>query len=384
MSKIIGNTTATPNPRPDWNQTDANKADYIKNKPDTLPNPYALTFTGAVTGTYDGSGATTINIPVNDGADQVALHNEDPLAHEDIREEISQLSSEKVDKNQGSANVGKVLVVGADGNLTLADMPEGGASGDVIGMVDENNNVIITGNLADGTYVFKYEGANGTYTDIGSLVVGGLVQYSIIATLTDCTAVSGNTTVINEGSTVTLKYVAKDGFKLTDTVTVSGASYTWDSTTGTLVLSNPTADVTISITATKSGVTNIIDTVGYSDGKRLSASTGNLVDADGYTSTDMITISLELPRPITVRTKGVDFNKSTSCAIVVYSSLGEKTGSTQLYNKGTTAFNGFTWSFDADGNMTMTYDSTYGIYFKICGYGSGADLIVTINEEIPE
>ena len=33
MSKIIGNTTATPNPRPDWNQTDESKADYIKNKP---------------------------------------------------------------------------------------------------------------------------------------------------------------------------------------------------------------------------------------------------------------------------------------------------------------------------------------------------------------
>lgn len=33
MTKIIGNTTATPNPRPDWNQTDLTKADYIKNKP---------------------------------------------------------------------------------------------------------------------------------------------------------------------------------------------------------------------------------------------------------------------------------------------------------------------------------------------------------------
>jgi hypothetical protein len=33
MSKIIGNTTATPNPQPDWNQTDEKKADYIKNKP---------------------------------------------------------------------------------------------------------------------------------------------------------------------------------------------------------------------------------------------------------------------------------------------------------------------------------------------------------------
>ena len=30
MAKIIGNTTATPNPRPDWEQTDETKADYIK------------------------------------------------------------------------------------------------------------------------------------------------------------------------------------------------------------------------------------------------------------------------------------------------------------------------------------------------------------------
>lgn len=35
MAKIIGNTTATPNPRPDWAQTDETKADYIKNKPNT-------------------------------------------------------------------------------------------------------------------------------------------------------------------------------------------------------------------------------------------------------------------------------------------------------------------------------------------------------------
>ena len=31
--------------------------------PTTLPNPNALTFTGAVTGSYDGSTAKTVNIP---------------------------------------------------------------------------------------------------------------------------------------------------------------------------------------------------------------------------------------------------------------------------------------------------------------------------------
>lgn len=34
MAKIIGNTIATSVPVPDWHQTDENKADYIKNKPD--------------------------------------------------------------------------------------------------------------------------------------------------------------------------------------------------------------------------------------------------------------------------------------------------------------------------------------------------------------
>lgn len=33
MGKIVGSTTVTPPPIPDWNQTDATKGDYIKNKP---------------------------------------------------------------------------------------------------------------------------------------------------------------------------------------------------------------------------------------------------------------------------------------------------------------------------------------------------------------
>ena len=36
IREIIGNTTSTPNPRPDWDQTDPTKADYIKNKPAAL------------------------------------------------------------------------------------------------------------------------------------------------------------------------------------------------------------------------------------------------------------------------------------------------------------------------------------------------------------
>lgn len=48
MREIIGNTTATPNPRPDWNQTDATKADFIKNKPDL--NVFANSLKGTTSG----------------------------------------------------------------------------------------------------------------------------------------------------------------------------------------------------------------------------------------------------------------------------------------------------------------------------------------------
>jgi hypothetical protein len=77
-----------------------------------------------------------------------------------------------ISKNQGASNVGKILVVGTDGNLVLADMPEGGASGDVIGNLDSANNILLSGNLADGEYTLKWLNADGTYIDAGTLTVG--------------------------------------------------------------------------------------------------------------------------------------------------------------------------------------------------------------------
>jgi hypothetical protein len=51
-----------------------------------------------------------------------------------------------------------------------------GASGDVVGNLDSENNIILTGNLADGKYTLKYENADGTYTDIGTLEVGDIPE----------------------------------------------------------------------------------------------------------------------------------------------------------------------------------------------------------------
>ena len=44
--------------------------------------------------------------------------------------------------------------------------------GSVFGSVDANNNIILTGILADGTYTIKYENEDGTVTEIGTIEVG--------------------------------------------------------------------------------------------------------------------------------------------------------------------------------------------------------------------
>lgn len=71
--------------------------------------------------------------------------------------------------------------------------------------------------------------------------------YSITNRLTNCTA-SGATTIVEDG-TASVTITAKGGYGLPDTITVSGASYAWDKTNGVILLSNPTDDVTIDVTA---------------------------------------------------------------------------------------------------------------------------------------
>jgi hypothetical protein len=43
----------------------------------------------------------------------------------------------------------------------------------VFGRVDADNNIILTGELMDGTYSVKYEDAEGTLTEVGTIEVGG-------------------------------------------------------------------------------------------------------------------------------------------------------------------------------------------------------------------
>nr|DAG04088.1 MAG TPA: hypothetical protein [Myoviridae sp. ctbEa13] len=74
-----------------------------------------------------------------------------------------------------------------------------------------------------------------------------IITYSITETLTNVTKSGTHPTTINAGSTVTLKYTADANYELPNSVTVTGATSTWTKSTGTLTISNPTANVTVRV-----------------------------------------------------------------------------------------------------------------------------------------
>lgn len=108
------------------------------------------------------------------------------------------------------------------------------------------SNITVTGaefTWSNGTLVLS----NPT-GEVNITIVGSAIQRTITATLTNVTAASDNATTIATGETKTLTYTAADGYTLPDTVAVTGATGIWNKDTGTLTLSNPTANVTFAIT----------------------------------------------------------------------------------------------------------------------------------------
>lgn len=92
---------------------------------------------------------------------------------------------------------------------------------------------------------------NGKLLKTGAGIIGSNIlkkYYNITATLSHVVAASGNAVSIGTNETVILSYTAASGYALPDTVSVTGATGVWNKNAGTLTLSNPTANVTFSIT----------------------------------------------------------------------------------------------------------------------------------------
>lgn len=105
-----------------------------------------------------------------DGEDYVLT---DADKQEIVDQAVDVLSGEITDLKDGLtlgiASDGLIYLF-KNGSPTGTGIPQG-QSGDVFGYVDENNTIVLTGTLADGTYSLKYEKEDGSTIDVGSLVI---------------------------------------------------------------------------------------------------------------------------------------------------------------------------------------------------------------------
>lgn len=96
----------------------------------------------------------------------------------------------------------------------------------VFGTVDADNNIILTGNLADGTYMLMYERADGERVEIGTVEIGGIAYTNLLPLAVGC---DGNIQKDKNGNAVGYA----DGAYLTGNGSNpwQNASYVNDSTT---------------------------------------------------------------------------------------------------------------------------------------------------------
>lgn len=119
-------------------------------------------------------------------------------------------------------------------------------------------NSTFTVSCRSGYLYAAFESGEGTFTGTGDVSTGAnpavvtgdgtwsvavAISYTITTSVTNGTY-SGATSIV-QGGTATVTIAPNSTYTLPSTITVSGATYTYDSTSGVVSLSNPTGNVTI-------------------------------------------------------------------------------------------------------------------------------------------
>ena len=235
--------------------------------------------------------------------------------------------------------------------------------------------------------------------------------YSITNKMTNCTA-SGVSTIVEEG-TASVTISANSGYELPDAITVSGASYTWDKSTGTVVLSNPTSNVTVtvvavaskpkytnqiplSITSSKTEYVGTNGEDGYKMGYRMNSSGTETQVTDSSSGTVGVTGFIPIKTGDTVYIKNLLMHKTdesganTHCYITVFKSDFSKLLSVKASRVSSSESYIFGDSFIVDGNGYVTsfqivdrYNNfANGGYLRISAPGMSNQSVITINEPI--
>lgn len=298
------------------------------------------------------------------------------------------------------------LGVHTDGKLYIYKngMPYGNGvvidfAGDVVGTLDDNNDIVLNGNLADGTYTLKYAMADGTYVEIGNLVINNdtdtTVYYSVTNNLTYCSN-SNSATQVAEGSAYSATITANSGHELkTVTVTMGGNPVTVSG--GSIDIANVTGDIVITAVAEEAveEIVNLIKTatnadgtpfvgtngeVGYKADTRLSVNDGG--ERTGATGVEC-TGFIEAGYNDTLYFKNIVITSSnTDATICFYNESHTKVGTGSITSNFIGTTNGEVISKKLSTIATVLEQKDVIKYVRICADEITADSIITKNQPI--
>lgn len=228
-------------------------AKLAEEMPEALPNPNALTFTGAVTGSYDGSEAVTVEIPASGGGLTTAqvkaldgMFKVCAFIKADVSEEYNAFRT--------AFNIEAATITGISATYSGGNVTAGTSVNELTGIVvtaiysDGSKQTVtgytLSGTIAEGsnTITVTYEGMTTTFTVTG--VAEEVTLTSISVTYSGGPVPAGTALDDLTGIVVTAQY--SDG----STETVTG--YT---------LSGTLAEGTSTITVSYGGKTDTFDVV---------------------------------------------------------------------------------------------------------------------------
>lgn len=226
---------------------------------------------------------------------------------------------------------------------------------------------------------------------------GATVYHSITNALTNVTT-NNDAVAAEDGTAYSATIAAEDGYTMSSvTVTMGGTDITataYNSDTGVISIAAVTGDVVISANATKvvsyhNLVPTAVDSSGasapYTDGLMLSSS-GGTSDNSGFTTTGFIPFDGGANHIYRIGGEGIAWN-TYGCRIAWYTASYSIKGSATNYDK--IGFSIYYPTKVEDANAAAAFSTDINVsppqgaaYFRVSAKGSGANLIVTLDEEI--
>ena len=196
------------------------------------------------------------------------------------------------------------------------------------------------------------------------------------------------------GSTFETTITAEWGYEIDEIrVTMDGNDITAYAVTGTSIrIPEVTGNITISASSHYITI-NLVDAVGYQNDFRISNQTGELKEHLNFAATDGL---IQLEPGAVYRVTGLDFNTSDGYSVISLYHNTSKFWAPAILGPTLT----YPFNFPNDSTPVLNIDRTkYGdlvitaatdlfnngdLYFRVAGYGSGENLFITKNQELPE